>query len=180
MAERGNLKICQHIIDRFDDKNPKDLNEETPLHWAASKNHFEVCKLILENVSDRNPKDVRHITPLHMAAAAKNLELCKLILLNEVDENPRDTRGNTPLDGATSGSFDICKYILDKVSDKHPENIFPWDINGLDMCEHTIKKLTIKSPLNTNEIEKIYATIEKYFFGEMGPPPSIFQNRGKT
>ena len=36
-ADRGNLKLCQHIIDRSDDKNPKYLNEETPLHWAAQK-----------------------------------------------------------------------------------------------------------------------------------------------
>ena len=122
-AERGNLKICQHIIDRFDDKNPKDLKEETPLHWAASKNHFEVCKLILENVSDRNPKDVRQITPLHMAASAENLELCKLILVNESEKNPRDKKGNTPLHEAASGSFDICKLILDDVSDKNPKDI---------------------------------------------------------
>ena len=101
-AEHGNLNLCQHTIDRVDDKNPKDLREETPLHWAAAR---DVCKLILKNVSEKNPKDVGQITPLHMAAAVKNLELCKLILLNEADKNPRSKGGNTPLwqvDGTAS------------------------------------------------------------------------------
>ena len=53
-ADRGNFKLCQHIIDRSDDKNPKYLNGETPLHWAAQKNHFDVFKLILENISQTN------------------------------------------------------------------------------------------------------------------------------
>ena len=42
-AERSNLKLCQHIIDRIEDKNPKDFFGETPFHWATEKGNFDVC-----------------------------------------------------------------------------------------------------------------------------------------
>ena len=76
-AECGNLELCHYIIDRVEDKNPKDLCGETPLHWAAEKGHYEVCKLILEKISDKNPKDFYGNTPLQIAAEYGNLKLCK-------------------------------------------------------------------------------------------------------
>ena len=76
-AEFGNLELCRYIIDRIEDKNPKDFCGETPLHWAAEKGHYEVCKLILEKISDKNPKDFYGNTPLQIAAEYGNLKLCQ-------------------------------------------------------------------------------------------------------
>ena len=76
-AECGNLELCRYIIDRIEDKNPKDFIRETPLHWAAEKGHYEVCKLILEKISDKNPKDFYGNTPLEIAAENGHLKLCQ-------------------------------------------------------------------------------------------------------
>ena len=112
-AERGDLELCQHIIDKIEDKNPKDLFGETPLHWAVQESHYQVCELFFEKIDDRNPKDIEGVTPLHTAARKGDLELCKLIILNVEDKDPKDKFEETPLHkAAISGNFDVCKLIL--------------------------------------------------------------------
>ena len=55
-AERGNLKLCEHIVDRIAD-NPRYLIGEMKFHWAAQEGHYKVCNLILKILNDKNPKD---------------------------------------------------------------------------------------------------------------------------
>ena len=45
-AERGSLKgffssniLCEHIMDRIADINPRYLIQEMPFHWAAQEGH---------------------------------------------------------------------------------------------------------------------------------------------
>ena len=55
-AEHGHLSICQLIIEKIEDKNPKGSTFGwTPLHCAALNGHFAICKLIMDNVEDKNP-----------------------------------------------------------------------------------------------------------------------------
>ena len=42
-AERSNLKLCEHIMDRIVDNNQKDLVGETLFHWVAEQGHYKVC-----------------------------------------------------------------------------------------------------------------------------------------
>ena len=79
-AERGYLPLCQQIMERSDDKNPKDNLSVTPLHSAAKNGHLSVCQLIIKNVDDKNPKDNRGWTPLHRAAWNGHLLVCPLIV----------------------------------------------------------------------------------------------------
>ena len=72
-ARKGYLQICQEIIERVDDKNPKDLSGMTPLHHAAANGSMGVCRLILKNVDERNPKTNQGKTPLDFADGHKNL-----------------------------------------------------------------------------------------------------------
>jgi len=46
-AEAGNLKWAQSLIAGGFDVNAKDLNEWTPLHWAAHGGHTETAKLLI-------------------------------------------------------------------------------------------------------------------------------------
>ena len=56
-AEHGHFSICQMIIEKIEDKNPKSSAFDwTPLHCAALNGHFSICKLIMDNVEDKNPK----------------------------------------------------------------------------------------------------------------------------
>ena len=45
---RNDVKACQKILDKVQNKNPKDISGLTPLHWAAGKGHLLVCQLIFD------------------------------------------------------------------------------------------------------------------------------------
>ena len=159
-AECGNLELCQYIIDRAEDKNPKDLYEGTPLHWAADKGHYGVCKLILENNSNKNPKNDRGITPLHLAAAANDFKLCKLIITNlKNDKNPKSIGGWTPFHfavHAAKGDLKLSKLIIENLeNDKNPKDdvgITPLHLaaeeGDLELCKLIVQNVTNKSPLS--------------------------------
>ena len=50
-AERGDLSMCQDIMEYADDNNPKDKNGLTPLYEAAIRGHLEIVKFICANVN---------------------------------------------------------------------------------------------------------------------------------
>ena len=64
----GHAKICDFIISKFGNQNPKNHMGWTPLAEAAKNGHKNVCKLIMNKVEDKNPKDLLWVTPLHEAA----------------------------------------------------------------------------------------------------------------
>ena len=65
------------------------------------------------------------MTPLHIAAQNGNLKIYHLIAKHLKEKNPPDNNGFTALHFAVHGrNFDVCKYILQKIEDKHPENVF--------------------------------------------------------
>ena len=162
-AERGNFELCQYIIGRLEDKNPKDFLGETPLHWAAEGGHYGVCKLILENNSNKNPKNYRGTTPLHLAAAANDVELCKLIINNlENDKNPKGIGGWTPFHfavHAAKGDLELSKLIIKNLeNDKNPKDDFgitPLHLaaeeGDLELCKLIVQNVTNKSPLSIKQ-----------------------------
>ena len=42
-----------------DNKNPKDNDGQTPLHFAVRYGHFELCQLFMDNLEEKNPGDNR-------------------------------------------------------------------------------------------------------------------------
>ena len=117
----GNLRMCNYIIARIKDKNPK--GGETPLHWSANRGQYEISKLILEHCTDKNPKDKKGKTPLHAAVRIGHLDLdlVKLIIKNTEDKNPADVDGVTPLHvAARIGEFDLVNLIIKNAEDKNP------------------------------------------------------------
>ena len=119
----GQIEIILNIIERVNDKNPKDKFGKTPLHWAAGNGHLEICKLLIENLEDKNPKDWSGETPLHLAAENGHLEICQLIIENVAVKNPKTEFGITPLHWAARyGHLEICQLIIgnENVVDKNP------------------------------------------------------------
>ena len=84
IAERDNLKMCENIVTKIEDKNPKDSHGNIPLHIAATKGHFSVCKLFIENGMDLNSTNNVGETPLHFAAENGHYDICKLFVENGV------------------------------------------------------------------------------------------------
>ena len=59
-------------------KNPGDIDGDTPLHCAALQGHLNVCKLILENVIVKNPSNDKGETPLSIATRRGHKDIFKL------------------------------------------------------------------------------------------------------
>ena len=87
-AHNGHMDICQFLIERLEDKNPKDgFDGSTPLHEAAKQGHLEICQLIMKSIKT-NPSDIKTLY------------------------------GLTPLDFAKMGSYDMVAEYFSSFSNK--------------------------------------------------------------
>ena len=67
-AMTGQIKVFQTMLEKAVDKNPKDDNWDTPLHYAAKGGHYAICKLIIDaDIEDKNPNNKSNETPLGLA-----------------------------------------------------------------------------------------------------------------
>ena len=71
-AKAGHLNVCQFIIEKVQDKNPKNDRNDTPLHLAAENGHLQVCELIIGQFVEKipihiNPPNLFRKTPLQNA-----------------------------------------------------------------------------------------------------------------
>ena len=113
----------QMILERANNKNPKDLEGKTPLHAAANWGNYDAFESIFEIIDDKNPKDSEGDTPLHIAAMEGHLQICKLIITNVSDKNPKNNLKITPLhDAAERNQHEVCKLITKNIKDIHEKN----------------------------------------------------------
>ena len=67
-AMTGQIKVFQTMLEKAVDKNPKDDNWDTPLHFAAKGGHYTICKLIIDaGIRDKNPSNKNDENPLELA-----------------------------------------------------------------------------------------------------------------
>ena len=79
---QGHYELCQFLIQRADDKNPKDNGGWTPLHDIAVEGHLKLCKLFLKHVSDMNPKDYKgKVIYIRLAILILVSEAVELVML---------------------------------------------------------------------------------------------------
>ena len=90
------LEIFKLIFDNVQDKEPKDKEGSTPLHYAAKYGNLEVCRLIIGETDNKNPMNSVGWTPLHCAAQNGHEEICNLISSKVLDKNPTGFDGKTP------------------------------------------------------------------------------------
>jgi hypothetical protein len=94
------------------DPNIRDRDDNTPLHFAASKGCAEVAKLLLRHGADPNVQDKRGQTPLHDAASKGHVDVARLLLEHGADPSIRNRDGKTPLDLAReSGHREVASLI---------------------------------------------------------------------
>ena len=92
----ASLYVLRNIIE----KNPRNANGDTPLHYAAYYGCLDVCKSIIDNINEKNSRNLDSYTPLHLAAFGGHLNECKLIMANIDDIHPKNLEGETPMDFA--------------------------------------------------------------------------------
>ena len=136
-AKYGYACVCQFLLKKFRDKNPKDKANVTPLELGIVFKNYFVCELIIRKCEENavsldlsavlNPLNENGLTPLHLAAKYGKSELCWLIMKNVVDKNPKSSKkywlnGTTPLHlAADEGHFSVCELMISQnVNNKNP------------------------------------------------------------
>jgi len=67
---------CSELIEAGADPNTRNQWNNTPLHYAASRDCLDACKLLLNHGADVNARNDRGKTPLYYAA---NKGIAKLL-----------------------------------------------------------------------------------------------------
>ena len=54
-ARTGQTEVVEKILEKeANEKNPKDENGLTPLHWAAQNGHLDVCQLFMKHLKEKS------------------------------------------------------------------------------------------------------------------------------
>lgn len=92
--------------------NSVDIDNRTPLSWAAKRGHKGIVKLLLEKGADVNAANRNRRTPLHHASTNGYVDVVKLLLEKGADVNAAQSDGRTPLHHASmDGHVDVVKLL---------------------------------------------------------------------
>lgn len=80
VAGRGDLYICEILIQNEVDINAKDDGGETALHNASYFGQYDICVLLIENGADVNIESDVGGTALGLARYKENQDICKLLI----------------------------------------------------------------------------------------------------
>ena len=106
LAQRGDLAAIDHLlISQPSLVSSRDVQDVTPLHWAAINAHMGVCRLLLDRGADVDPVGGElRATPLQWAARNGHLYVIHLLLSRGADPNIRDAQGFNTLHLITHSS----------------------------------------------------------------------------
>ena len=80
-SQYGHANVVYHLAMRWNaDIDGLDLDDRTPLHWAAYKGFVDATKLLLFLNASPNQKDKEGCTPLHWASIRGNIEAVNTLL----------------------------------------------------------------------------------------------------
>ncbi|KAJ4467677.1 ankyrin repeat-containing domain protein [Lentinula edodes] len=101
--------------------NAVDVDERTPLHWAASSGDLDIARYLIDQKAEVDKVDGSGWSALHIAVSAGNyaasksrLNIGKLLISRGADINAKDKANQTPLHrAATTGSVGFIRLLLD-------------------------------------------------------------------
>ena len=65
---KGYFHITKLIVEKIQEKNPKNLDLDTPIHFAAVNGHLNVYQLLIRNAEKKNPQNLKRLTSLSYVA----------------------------------------------------------------------------------------------------------------
>ena len=97
------------------EKNPKNIWDETVLHWAAMNGNYEILTFIGDQVEEKNPSNNHSETVLHWAAGQGDIRLIDYIAKHTSQVNHQTKYGkDTALHwAANNGKLEACKYLVE-------------------------------------------------------------------
>ncbi|XP_028406994.1 transient receptor potential cation channel subfamily A member 1-like isoform X2 [Dendronephthya gigantea] len=119
-VESCNLYIVQDILEtRPDALYDKDMDGESPQHYAAALEEYFLLEYLLSQGADIFETDKNESTPLHFAAAAGSIANVKLLVLDEEDlSRSEDNLGRSALHIACmKGNRNIVAFLLENGAD---------------------------------------------------------------
>ncbi len=115
-AENGFTSSVKRLLSiRNINLNVKDVNESTPLHWAALSGHVEIGRLLLQNGADVNVKNNYGSTPLHIAASHGHVDILHLLVENGANLEAQDNEGWRALHSAVlNGHLPFIQELISR------------------------------------------------------------------
>jgi ankyrin repeat protein len=92
-----NVPVLELLIKHGAQVNVRNLQNETPLHGAASYGNANAVELLLRNGADVKALDNAGRTPLHEAAECGAVNVMGMLIEHGADPNGADREGDTPL-----------------------------------------------------------------------------------
>jgi ankyrin repeat protein len=119
----GKINVCKAFFDYLEGKNSRSTTFSNQKPFDAEKGPKEINKLILDS-------DYVSKSPLDYAFMNNHVDVCMLLLTKLENKNPIillnplvNGDNNTALHvAAEKGYLDICRFILQNVGDKNPQN----------------------------------------------------------
>ena len=115
---RGNKEMVDFLLAEGADVNARDVDDRTPLQYAAWIENLEVVTSLVEHGADINAKDKRGDTPLHkcFCPASRDSPQVLSFLLSQpgIDVNATEERGRTALHNACfQGLEKVAELLID-------------------------------------------------------------------
>lgn len=126
-ALHSNEHTIRLLLEHGADPNALDIDNETPLHYAAFRGNAEMIRLLLEHGADVNARNADGEVPLHhavdidgKASLGEQREALKMLLGAGGDIHARDYMGRMPLHWATEKChLKATKVLLEAGADVH-------------------------------------------------------------
>lgn len=121
---------------------------QTPLHFAAIKNHIGIADFLLENDANTASQDINGSTPLHEACRYGNIEIARSLLKAKANVNAQDSLCKTPLllIIPEENRFEIYRLLIE----------YKADVNHKDMFGDTVLHTAAMTNINTDILELLF------------------------
>lgn len=117
----GNFNLLKILIEKGISPNDiKNIDGDTPLHMAISRNYFTVVEQFIALGANVNALNDKGNSPLHTAICCGNPEIVRMLVNNKADLNIRNKKGCTPLDYAKDyGNYKIIAMLEQAIANEN-------------------------------------------------------------
>ncbi|XP_069677374.1 uncharacterized protein [Periplaneta americana] len=118
LAETGDMKKVEILLDKGIDVNTRDNRAKTPILLAATHGHLQLVVMLLERGADINATDKTNNTPILYATRQGHWDIVKLLGKNGADINSHDNLNQTSIHiAAISGHYETVKFLIEGGAD---------------------------------------------------------------